>query len=117
MQQSLSARENVQGKNLNFLRIVSLDVEIWQLHHLCDLEMEISEAGIGDYLSLEIIDVEIDMKQHIIDFFFTTGFARVVGSEVLLKLSLQAFNCLILSSDTNIIEVVRGIWTPEVFNV
>jgi len=79
--------------------------------------MEISETGIGYYLSFEIVDVEIDIKQDIIDLILTKGIARVVGSEVLLILSLQSLNCLILSSDTNIIEVVRGIWTPEVFNV
>jgi hypothetical protein len=118
MKECLSTRENVKSKNLNFLRMISLDVEIWLIHyHLCDLEMEISETSICDYLSLEIIDVEIDIKQNIIDFFFTTGFARVIGSEVLLKLSLKTFDCLILSRDTNIIEVVRRIWTPEVFNV
>ena len=79
--------------------------------------MEISETGIGYYLSFKIVDVEIDIKQDIIDLILTKGVARVVGSEVLLILSLQSFNCLILSSDTNIIEVMRGIWTPEVFNV
>jgi hypothetical protein len=79
--------------------------------------MEISETGIGYYLSFEIVDVKIDMKQDIIDLLFIKGFSRVVGSEVLLILSLQSFNCLILFSDTNIIEVVGGIWTPEVFNV
>jgi hypothetical protein len=71
--------------------------------------MEISETGIGYYLSFKIVDVEIDIKQDIIDLILTKGVARVVGSEVLLILSLQSFNCLILSSDTNIIEVMRGI--------
>ena len=79
--------------------------------------MEICETGIGYYLFFEIVDVEIYIKQDIIDLLLILGFSRVVGSEVLLILSLQSFNCLIFSSDANIIEVVRRIRTSEVFNV
>jgi hypothetical protein len=64
MKESLSTRENVQSKNLDILRMISLDVESGhRLHQLCDLEMEISEAGVSHYLSAAIIDVEIDTEK------------------------------------------------------
>ena len=49
--------------------------------------MEICETGIGYYLFFEIVDVEIYIKQDIIDLLLIIGFYRVVGSEVLLILS------------------------------
>ena len=79
--------------------------------------MEIGEAGVGHNLASAIIDVEIDTEQYIIELILFTDTARVVGSEVLLILSLQAFDCLILSGDADIIEVMRGICAPEILNV
>ena len=118
MKESLSTRENVQRKNLNFLRRVSLDIEPGhRFHQLCNLEMEVSETSFGHYLSTAIINVEIDTEQDFIELIFFSYTARVIGSEVLLILSLQAFYCLILSGDTEIIEVVRGISIPEVLIV
>ena len=118
MKESLSTRENVQSKNLDFLRMISLDVEPWhRFHQLCDLEMEVSETGVGHYLTAAIVNVEVDTEQQIIELILSTDSTRVVGSEVLLILSLQAFNCLILPCDTDIIEVVRGVCTFEVLNV
>lgn len=64
MKESLSTRENVQSKDLDFLRMISLYIESGhRLHLLCDLEMEIGKTGVGNYLSAAIIDVEIDTEQ------------------------------------------------------
>jgi len=79
--------------------------------------MEVSETGVGHYLAAAIVNVEVDTEQQIIELILSTDSPRVVGSEVLLILSLQAFDCLILSGDTDIIEVVRGVCTFEVLNV
>ena len=79
--------------------------------------MEVSETGVGHYLAAAIVNVEVDTEQQIIELILSTNSPRVVGSEVLLILSFQAFDCLILSGDTDIIEVVRGVCTFEVLNV
>jgi len=64
MKESLSTREYIQSKNLDILRMISLDVESGlRLHQLCDLEMEISETGVSHYLSAAIIDVKIDTEK------------------------------------------------------
>lgn len=79
--------------------------------------MEIGETGICHDLALAVINVEVDTEQDIIEFLRVTDTTRVIGSEVLLILPLETFNCLVLTSDTDIIEVVRGVSTSQIIHV
>ena len=68
MKQSLALREYVQGKNLNLLGMIPLDIEPWNgFHEFSNLEVEISEAGISYDLSLAIVYVEIDIEHEVIE--------------------------------------------------
>jgi hypothetical protein len=90
--------------------MISLDVKSGKrLHQLSNLKMEIGEAGVSNDFATAVINIEVNTEQHIIKLRTLSDTAGIVGSKILLILSLQPLNGLVFSSYTDIIEVMRGV--------
>jgi hypothetical protein len=76
VKQRLSSRKYVESKNLDFFRMISLDIELRKLlHQFSYLEVEIGKACVSNNLSSAIIDVEVNTEKNIIQVFITSDSA------------------------------------------
>jgi hypothetical protein len=76
VKQRLSSRKYVESKNLDFFRMISLDIELRKLlHQFSYFEVEIGKACVSNNLSSTIIDVEVNTEKNIIQVFITSDSA------------------------------------------
>ena len=109
MKHSPAMREDIESKNFNFLGVVSFKIEFRHyLHQFSYLKMEVGETCICNKLSLAIINVKVNIEENIVEIFRFSRLSLIDSCEVLLVLTLQTLNCLIFTSDADIIKEVAG---------